>query len=273
MTRSPTRMTMASTIWAAVAVPASATRASDTSVLFMRPPSTGRRPPLFVFGFRQPARISERQPFGQNRDLHFFAGFTDKLSDSILHLLVLQSFTNDRRGRLQADDTRRAALIHLENVKTRLCSYDGADPARFQREDLVLEHFRQLSSAHESDLTALFGVRSHGEFTGKCFERRAPLQLLLDVVGDTFVVNEDLADVNFLAGSKFAGMLVVIRAHFHVGGRRNIRRDRGDESFAAHVVAFLEDGGAGIVAHRGRDLLGGDLHAMRRGVFGTEDLT
>src|SRR6266545_2290703 len=216
--RSPTRMTTASTSWAAdaaTAVPATRRIIRD---FFIRQPTTGNRQPLFVFRLRQCAGVAERQAFGEDGNRHFFPCFADDLGDSVADLLLFQSFANYGSRRLHVDHAGRPPLVHLENVKARVCSYDAADGAGFQSKDLIFEHFRQLAAADEADLATFLRVGREGVLAGEILERGAFFELLLDLIGEAFVVDENLPDVHLFAAPEFRCVLIMVGAYGDVGG-------------------------------------------------------
>src|ERR1043165_3421177 len=92
-----------------------------------------------------------------------------------------------------------AAVVALEDVVARLGAEDGADAAGLEREDLVLEHLRQLAAADVADLAAFLGVRRERVLPRQLLERFALLQPRSDVVRGRLVVDEDLADVHLFA--------------------------------------------------------------------------
>ena len=76
--------------------------------------------------------------------------------------------------------------------------------------------------------------------------------------------------MQLLAAAEFGRMLFVVGEDLGVGRRGDVFGLLADQFLAPHLVAFLDDGGAGIVADGGRDLFGRNLYAVRGGIFGED---
>ena len=147
---------------------------------------------------------------------------------------------------------------------------DAADAARFEREDLVLEHLRQLAAADVTDLAAFLRVRRERVLARQLFERAALLQLRGDLIRDRLVVYEDLFDVQLLATAELSRMLLVVRANLGVGRRRDVFGLIADQLLPPHLVALFDDGDAGVIADGRGDPLRRNLDTVRRRVFGED---
>src|ERR1044071_6238751 len=171
---------------------------------------------LFVGGLWERTAVAEGEAAGEYVELHLLAAPRDELSHAVAERILSHADADQRRGGFGVECAGRAAVVDAENVKAGVGLNRVADFARLQFEDLFLEHLRQLAAADESDLAAAFGVRRAGVLARQFVEGRAAAQLFDDVVGERFVVDEDLSYAYFLAAAEVALMLLVIRLDVRV---------------------------------------------------------